>query len=378
MPKPADLAQAAADQAMPALALTDHTGMTGSIAFYKACLQVGVRPIMGLEVDLQLPYQLSPQAPAYPGGRLVLLAMNLEGWRNLCRLSSSLQIGQVLNENTLCTFNQLDKYREGLLCLTGGRGGPVNQMLGTPDCQNDMSKQLHTLKGIFSGRLYIEMNRLSAQDDEENRQLAQIAAATNLPLVAAHPVYYLLPDQSRLQKTVSAIRRIIPRSQLKPEEFAPQGAYFTMAQEMEKRFEEYPAALASVSEIVDRCQVQLELGKPHFPLTPLPKGISATDLLRQKATAGIRKYYSNPSPLVFSRLEHELGVIEERGYEPIFLIAEEMIAFARENGIPSASRGSASSSLVAHCMGITTPDPLELDLYFERFLNPARSTPPDI
>jgi DNA polymerase III subunit alpha len=116
----------------------------------------------------------------------------------------------------------------------------------------------------------------------------------------------------------------------------------------------------------------------HFPAIQLADGASAAEVLRQKAGAGAARRFGEITPQVAARLEHELGVIEERGYSPLFLIMEEIIQFARRLGIPISSRGSAASSLVAHCLGITSPDPVRLNLYFERFLNPARSTPPDI
>ena len=147
---------------------------------------------------------------------------------------------------------------------------------------------------------------------------------------------------------------------------------------MNAAFTHSPEMLARVDEIVERCSLNLQLGEAHYPHFPLPAGMKAIDLLRQKAEAGAKKLYAGMPERIEKQLRHELSVIEERGYEPIFLIAEEMIAYARKSGVPSASRGSASSSLVAHCIGITTPDPLELDLYFERFLNPSRTTPPDI
>ncbi len=115
-----------------------------------------------------------------------------------------------------------------------------------------------------------------------------------------------------------------------------------------------------------------------MPTVPLPPGLTAAEHLRRKAEAGARRLYGEITPAVRERLDHELEVIARMGYEPIFLIVEEILDFARRTGVPFSVRGSAASSLVAHCLGITSPDPLRLNLYFERFLNPARTTPPDI
>ena len=147
---------------------------------------------------------------------------------------------------------------------------------------------------------------------------------------------------------------------------------------MQSRFRPYPKALEAIGELAERCRVDLPVGVPHFPEVPLPPGMTAAQHLRKKAEEGAKKLYGPITPVIRERLDHELEVISNLGFEPVFLIVEELLNFAREKNIPTASRGSASSSLVAHCLGITTPDPLALDLYFERFLNPARTTPPDI
>ncbi len=363
---------------MPALALTDHLGLTGSLSFYRACRESGVKPILGLEIDLLLPYHLSSVSNPDLAGKLVLLASDLAGWRNLLRLSSSLQMASEHDKLVPCSLDQLNTCSAGLLCLTGGSTGGLQRLFDQPDAREEACKFINLLRDIFPDRLYIELHRLSTQDDIWNEQLTSISKLAKVPTVAAHPVYYLEAEHAQLQKTISAIRLNVPLKRLRSNDVAPAGSYFIHSEEMSARFVQHPAALDAVNEIVERCQFDLSLGQACYPQVPLPQGMSAISLLRQKAEEGARKLYPVQTPELRVRLEYELSAIEARGYEPIFLIAEEMIAFARKNGIPSASRGSASSSLVAHCTGITTPDPLELDLYFERFLNPARATPPDI
>ena len=140
----------------------------------------------------------------------------------------------------------------------------------------------------------------------------------------------------------------------------------------------YPKALTATMEIAERCKFDLPIGRSQMPTVPLPDGVTAAQHLRNKATEGAKHIYGEITPVIQARLDHELEVIARMGFEPIFLIVEDILDFARQTGVPFSSRGSAASSLVAHCLGITSPDPLRLNLYFERFLNPARSTPPDI
>jgi DNA-directed DNA polymerase III PolC len=342
---PADLAQAAASDGMPALGLTDHRLLTGALEFVLVCKNVGVQPLLGLEIDLE-------------SGRLALLATSLAGWSNLCRLSSALALRE--DPESACPLDLLAAYSGDLIAICGAPGAPSSQWL-------------ETLREMFPGRLCLALS-----DPSLGLPLSALGRRLSLPLVVTHPVYYLSPKQASLQRTLAAIRLNQPLDRLPVDAAAPPGAHFVPAREMERRFAAFPTALAATGEIAARCKVELPLGVPHMPGVPLPAGQTAASHLRQKAEAGARRLYGTISPQVQRRLDHELDTIARMGFEPIFLIVEEILDFARKTGVPFSSRGSAASSLVAHCLGITSPDPLRLNLYFERFLNPARATPPDI
>ena len=342
---PEDLVQAAAGQGMTCLGLTDHRLLTGAVEFVTACRKAGIKPLLGLEIDLQ-------------AGPLSLFAMDLQGWSSLCALSSALALRP--NPEAICTLDLLAEHSAGLLALSGAQGVPGDGTLGQ-------------LADMFAGRLY-----LSLQNPATSLPMASLGRRFSLPMVVTHPIYYLHPDQRPLQTTLAAIRLNCPRHTLPPGAEAPPGAHFPSTREMENRFQGSRAALDATQEVAERCALPLPLGVPHMPSVPLPEGISAAQFLRQKAEEGGRQLYGGISQAVHERLDHELQVISRMGFEPVFLIVEELLRFARREGIPFSSRGSAASSLVAHCLGITSPDPLRLNLYFERFLNPARTTPPDI
>lgn len=330
---------------MPALGLTDHRLLTGSVEFVIACRQMGVQPVVGLEIDLT-------------GGRVALLATSLEGWSNLCRLSSTLALRE--DPESACSLNTLEEYSGGLLALSSDLGDPGGG-------------RLDHLKACFPDRLYVTLH-----NPVDAARLSGIAQQRGLPTVVTHPVYYLNPQQAALQRTLAAIRLNQELDHLPLEAAAPEGASFVSAAEMEERYHDFPQALAATGEIAARCKFDLPLGEAHMPTVPLPPGMTASQYLRQRAEAGARNLYGPIDPAIQSRLDHELEVIARMGFEPVFLIVEEILNFARKAGVPFSSRGSAASSLVAHCLGITSPDPLRLNLYFERFLNPARTTPPDI
>lgn len=375
---PRELAQAAARLEMPALALTDHNRLSGAIEFYDACREAGVQPLVGMEADVLPPPELAAQTRA-GASPLVLLACEPGGWFGLCRLSSQLQANPA--GATPLPFQALAEEANGFICLTGGRDGLLRRLLHSGGEPAALA-WLEQLRQVFGERLYVEVQIHTPEDRPITGQLSQLAMRLRLPIVATQAIYYLEAEQAGLQQTVTAIRLNRPVAELSPDDLAPPGAYFTSPQEMAQRFKDLPRALAATQEIAERCQIELPLGRPHFPKIETAGGETPMEALRRKALAGAQRYYAPGKAQlpaeVQRRLDYELGVIAERGYQSLFLIMEEIVAFAREQGIPIASRGSASSSLVAHCLGVTTPDPVRLNLYFERFLNPARATPPDI
>ncbi len=372
---PQELARAAAASGMPALALTDHDNLTGAVEFYDACQEVGVQPILGLELDLALPPDLAVMPEG--SGKLVLLAMDLDGWSNLCRLSSAIHTDQSMGAARLVPMELVETHSVGLLCLTGGRRALVTRLIESGNERAAVSL-LEYLHEIFPRRLYVELQKHSSEDETLAVQSFILAKRLNLPVVASHDVYYQSPEQAELQGLLAAIRRNQYVQDVPAEALALPDSYFSTPAEMVERFANFPQALSITNEIAEQCQLELPLGVPHYPHLSLPQNTSAIQVLRGKAKEGAQRLYEQVTPAIQSRLDHELAVIEESGYTSLFLVMEEIIQYARQKGVPVSSRGSAASSLVAHCLGITSPDPLRLNLYFERFLNPARATPPDI
>ncbi|MEN4098859.1 MAG: DNA polymerase III subunit alpha, partial [Anaerolineaceae bacterium] len=263
------------------------------------------------------------------------------------------------------------------ICLTGGARSLLDRMAKAGD-QETSAALLSALDEIFHARLYVEISPDVAQQAAAQPILLEIATQLKLPLAASHNIYYLDLAKEQLLRTVAAIRLNKPRNTISGEETAPPGSHWLPPNVFRSYYRELEPALAGVAEIIQRCNLDLGLGKRYFPALAFGGDQSAHDVLQQEAWDGAKRLYGEISPVVRDRLTYELKVIAERGYEPIFLIVAETLAYARKIGVPTSSRGSAASSLVAHCLGITSPDPLALNLYFERFLNPARSTPPDI
>jgi DNA polymerase III subunit alpha len=350
---PEELAQAASSAGMPALGLSDTHLLTGAVEFWLACKKTGIKPLIGLEARLA-----TPEGTA----RMQLLASGPAGWSNLCALSSIAMLQD--EESGPLSCEQLASNSADLIVLASGMGK------GTA--------WLGRLWDIFGDRLYAALRVPVLAEAEAAYQLSQEATKLRVACAAVHPVYYLRPEQASLQRSVSAIRLITGVGSVPPEQLAPPASHFLNEAEMRSRYSGFHGALEMTLEIAQRCQAELPVGQAHYPVLELPDNLSASAYLRLRAETGAKKLYGQVTPEIQARLEHELQTIAARGYEPIFLIVDELLSYARAQGIPTASRGSASSSLVAHCLGITSPDPLALDLYFERFLNPARSKPPDI
>ena len=362
LPSPAELAAAARRLGYTSLALTDHNSLAGAVEFYLACQKEGVSPLLGMIVDYFPGGSREPSKGRKPATfPLILLAQDLDGWTNLCRIGSA-----VNREGApgFCAPDWLAGASAGLIALSSGPREPS----GT---------DLAGLAELFPGRFYAALSWSSPADAPEVQAVFSTARRLGLPAAAVCPSACLEEAQAPLLRTLAAIRLGCTLAEL-PEGAAGAAPQLVGPGKWSARYREFPGALEATDEIAGRCRLRLPLGVQHYPKIPLPEGATAAGMLREKAEAGARRLYGGVSPAVQAKLDQELEVIERRGFEPVFLIMEEVIGFARANGVPVSSRGSAGSSLVAHCLGITSPDPIRLNLYFERFLNPARSSPPDI
>lgn len=347
------------------LGLTDHKSLSGVVPFYEACLAADLKPILGLEIDLS--YQGSP-------GQLALLAKDREGWANLSRLST-----HQLSHDTPITLEQLAQHQEGLIAIEGDSRGLLRHLLiDVPRPERYSDIYLEDLSAIFKDAFFIEIQRFINGPMKNERLLLGQAARHNLKLIATQSIFYATPQEETVYQTLTAIRHAIPLQSLTKSLLPPGPAYFPAGVEFTHRFRDLPEALDNLHLIEEQCQLELPLGETHFPKFPTPEGVSQAEFLSTKAYRGAQQRYAHISPEIKNRLDYELEVITSMGYEPIFLIVEDVLNHARRLGIPTSSRGSAASSLVAHCLNITSPDPIALNLYFERFLNPARKKPPDI
>jgi DNA polymerase-3 subunit alpha len=378
--KIAALAARAAELDMPALGLTDHGVMNGSVEHYKACVSAGIKPIIGLEAYLVDDRNLTPTQPRYERNHLTLLASNESGFRNLVKLSSAGFLEGFSRGKANVDMELLSAHSDGVIALTGCLQSRFCRRL-VEDRPADARAHVDDLIQAFGPeQVYFEVQRNGvAEQEKANEGIARTAKELGRPLVATADVHYLRREDYDSHaallcvQTKSTIEQ--PKLRFDTNEF-----YLKSPAEMADSFSDMPEAVASTLEIAERCAVEMQLGQLLLPRFPTPEGVEPGEMLRELATEGLRRRYGDPVPAeAQERLEFELGVIDEMGFESYFLIVWDFVKYAKENGIAvGPGRGSAAGSLVAYGLEITDVDPLANDLLFERFLNPGRKSMPDI
>jgi DNA polymerase-3 subunit alpha len=372
------LAARAAGYGQPALGLTDHGVMNGSVEMYKACQKHGIKPILGLEayfVD-----DIKSDAVRYERNHLTLLAENDEGFRNLVKLSSAGFLEGYKRSKNNVDLALLERYSSGVIALTGCLQSRFCKRItdGDEKAARAHADDLVRIYGDDGVYFEVQKNGLEIQD-RANEGIVRIAREMGRPLVGTGDVHYLRREDYEHHSALLCVQTkstlANPKLTFDTNEF-----YLKDSDEMAQAFAEWPDAIPSTMEIAERCNVEIELGRRLLPTFQAPDGRSEGEYLRELAYAGLCRRYGDPPPAeAIERLEMELGVIAKMGFDAYFLIVWDFVKYAKDNGIAvGPGRGSAAGSIVAYSLNITDVDPLEYDLLFERFLNAERISMPDI
>ncbi len=372
------MAERAAELGMPALGITDHGAMNGAIDHYKACQKVGIKPIIGMEA-----YLVDDHLAADRRGErnhLTLLASSNEGFRNLVKLSSAGFIEGFGRGKANIDIALLERHSEGLIALSGCLQSRLCRRL-IEERPADARAHLDDLaQAVGADNLYMEIqvNGIPEQD-KANEGIARLAREIGRPLVGTGDVHYLTRDDYHHHAALLCVQTKSTLEQPKLR-FDTNEFFLKSSEEMSTDFEAWPEAVPTTLEIAERCHTEIELGKLLLPRFPTPEGEEPEAMLRRLAFEGLRRRYADPAPAeAVERLEYELGVISDMGFESYFLIVWDFVAYAKRNGVAvGPGRGSAAGSIVAFCLDITDLDPISNELLFERFLNPARKSMPDI
>ncbi len=374
LPKIKDLIAAAVADGQKALALTDNGNLYGAIDFYKKCLENNIKPIIGIDAYVAARTRKDKERMDARRTRLILLVKNEVGYKNLIQIVTDSHLDGFYYKPRI-DRELITKHHEGLICISPSFNSEIVNALAMSNKERAL-EILAYYKETFGDDFYIEITHHPEIEGHEGRMslIKEFAKETGTKLVAASDVYYIKPEDRDARRTLMSVQSSFGGDAGVDDE---ENFSFISQKEANQYFKDIPEALDNIQEVIDKCNIELELGNWVFPAIDL-EGRLAKDVLREKAFAGIERRKMEPTESLLKRVEYELDVIETKGYSPYFLVVGDLIRYAKEAGIQSNTRGSAAGSLVSYLVGITTVDPIEYGLPFERFLNPERPSPPDI
>ncbi|MCB0749276.1 MAG: PHP domain-containing protein, partial [Ignavibacteriae bacterium] len=341
-----ELIASAKEDGAPCISLTDTNGMYGSIKFAKKAKEQNLKAILGVFID----------DPNNKNHYALFLAKNLEGYSTICKITTSRKL-----KEDFSLVNIFDENLQNVIIITASL---------------ELLEKIYQ-KERLRKNLYVELI-VTKQHKSKTRELYNFAKAKGLQVVASNPTYFLKPEDHLLQKVVTAIKKNTTLENLPEDEIIDEEYYFKQGDGLEKTWRNLPEAILNAEKIANMCNVDLEFGKNKFPLFDLPKGEIASSYLRKICTKGLAERYKPITEHALARLAKELDVIDELGFSHYFLVVHDIVREAKLRRMRTLGRGSAANSLVSYCLGFTEIDPIKHNLYFERFLNRARTSPPDV
>ena len=375
-----DLPKLVKEMGQTACAITDHGAMYGVIDFYRACKAEGIHPVIGCEVYVARRTRLDKQHEFDAESRhLVLLCKNETGYRNLSYMVSQAYIEGFYIKPRI-DLDLLRAHSEGLIGLSACLAGEIPRRILNGDYDGAKAYALELQDILGKDNFYLELQDHGIADQTTvNRALLRMHNETGIPLVCTNDAHYLRREDAESHDVLLCIQTGKTVDDENRMRYEPRNFYLRSTEEMEALFSGYPEAVENTQRIADRCQLEFTFGKYHLPEFKLPPGYDSPTYLRKLCDEGFAQRYGDEKPDYRQQLEYELAMIEKMGFTDYFLIVSDFVRYAREAGIPvGPGRGSAAGSMVAYCLHITDIDPMQYQLYFERFLNPERVSMPDI
>lgn len=381
LPTPKELAAAAKADGQTALAITDAGAMYGVIDFYKACTAEDIKPIIGIDAFLAPRTRHDKEVNIdKPRSRLVLLAKTFKGYQNLISLTTRSNIEGFYYRPRI-DDELLSELKDDLICIIPSFAGEIAQALKDTNPEK-AAERLDWYRSTFGDDCYLEISHHPEIFGHQSNQklIKELAEKTKTPLVAAHDVYYLKPEDRIARETMIKIQSggVVDMTS---EHDATDNFSFATQAEMNEWFKDTPEAISNTVKIAEQCNVEITLGMDAwvFPNYTIESGREPDEELRVTAYEGVKWRGLDPeNEKVKKRLDYELDIIKTKGYAKYFLVVGDLLREARERDILTTIRGSVAGSLTTYVLGITNVDPLEYRLPFERFLNPERPSAPDI
>ena len=375
-----ELPARAKELGMNAMAITDHGVMFGVVDFYKECKKVGIKPIIGCEVYVAPRTRFDKESNIdNKYSHLILLAKNETGYKNLSILVSMGFIEGFYYKPRI-DLELLEKYHEGLICLSACLAGSVNKAILKEDLEEAKRIALWH-KNIFGEDYYLEVQPNGLPEQVlVNQKLVELSKELDIPLVATNDSHYLKKEDAYIHEVLLCIQTGKKMSDPDRMKMGVDEFYVKSPEEMASYFKNIPEAIENTVKIAEKCNFDFEFGNTKLPNYEVPKEYAThADFFKELCRTGlIKRYGENPSKEVQDRLEYEISVIEKMGYVDYYLIVWDFINYAKTQGISvGPGRGSGAGSIAAYAMGITDIDPIKYNLLFERFLNPERISMPD-
>ncbi len=379
LPKIPELVAAVKKEGMEALALTDNGNLYGAIEFYKECRKEKIKPILGIDAYVAVRKRTDKQAGVdNRRTRLILLAKNLAGYKNLIQLVTKSHLEGFYYKPRV-DRELLELYHDGLIAIAPAWSSEITTALKNKDTEKATELVVWYKKIFGEENFYLELTHHPELPEHETlvSEIQSFAEKTGTECVAAHDIFYLSPDDKKARETLTLVNS---NADFSDRAQTNDGGDFSFigAKEFEKRFKKTPRALENISKIVEACNLELPLGQWVFPHFELPGQMTASDALQKLVEDGFAKRNLEKTPDLEKRAEYELKIIKDKGYAPYFLVVGDLLRFAHEHHILTTIRGSVAGSLVTYLAGITNVNPIEYKLPFERFLNPERPSAPDI
>ena len=417
------LMERAHDLKFPSIAITDHGVLYGAVDFYQAAREKGLKPIIGCEVYVAPGSRLDKKTSS--GGRdvynhLVLLAKDEVGYKNLIQLVTAAHLEGYYYKPRI-DKELLAKHREGLIALSGCLASEIPESILKDQLPKARAAIDWFKQTLGPENFYLELQNHSIPEQAKvNRHLISWAPEFGLKLVATNDVHYVEQKHSHAHDCLICIGTQTLLTETKRMKYQEQQFYLRSAEEMKARFAEVPEALKNTLEVAEKCNLEIEFGKLHYPVFTPPEHFTREGYLRRLLAEGLQTRYglrvraegqefvleriqdakrlptyvappqdqidgqaddkaaTDAADAILNRLRLELAVIEKTGFISYFLIVGDFVRYGHEKGISCVARGSAAGSIVTYLLGISNVDPIRYGLLFERFLNPERVNPPDI
>ena len=363
---------------MDAVALTDHGNMYGAIAFYKACKDQGVKPILGCEVYVS-EKDMTIKDKTNKRFHLILLAENNQGFKNIMKIVSLAFVDGYYYKPRV-DKEVLKKYSKGLIATSACLGGEVQRLILDRDLDAAKAAALEYREIFGENNFFLELQDHGMPEQARvNRELIKISEELNFPLTVSNDVHYLNRDDAKSHDVLLCIQTGKTINEENRMKFPSDEFYLKSPDEMAALFPENKDALENTIKIANRCNVDIKFHEQHLPEFTVPEGYTHEDYLKKLATEGMYNRYEKVTDDIKERFDFEFNTIKNMGFVDYFLIVWDFIRYARKHEIQvGPGRGSAAGSIVSYCLGITDVDPLKFNLLFERFLNPERVSMPDI